>query len=221
MARDNISPDMSNPPRNLYMESDPEGKEPQQVFPGDVNRTEYQSEVERGRFHINNLRKQFRDLARPNMFVVKCNMPGGGDEPFIIDMVKTATLPSVEVGKITLSRCGMDFNVPGDAKFGDLSVTFWADADMQVRKYFHDWHINFTNNYFKHISGLPNLAKAGTVFVEQLDSNYNITYACKFINCWPSQIGDIALSHDTENSRSEFQVQFAYSYFEIYQPKGK
>lgn len=219
MARPNIAPDKSGKPSNLFMSKDPERKEAGQVFPEEVNGNMYNEDVSRGRFHINNLRKQFRDLARPNMFVVRCSMPDGNEDQFVTDMVKTASLPSVEIGKITLSRCGTDFHVPGDAKFGDLSVTFWCDADMGIRRWFHDWHIMFTSNYLKHITALPSVAKGGVVYVEQLDANYNITYACKFLNCWPAQIGDIALSHDTENSRSEFQVQFAYSYFEVYQPK--
>jgi hypothetical protein len=103
-----------------------------------------------------------------------------------------------------------EIHYPGDSKFGDCSVTFYNDSDCSVRAYFHAWQTFFVHNYQEGITGLYGITKKGRVIIEQLDSDYNVTYACELEDAWPTTIGEIQLSHETENSRQEFTVNFSY-----------
>lgn len=230
MSVNTIKPGKQAPPGTLAVND--------QTVPADYNQFWGKSNYDKSdRFHIDNLRMNLRDLARPNMFMCRCIPPSpirtsdkytnssknSGfsliEDEFVTDLVKSTNIPSVEIGKIQISRMGNEIWVPGDSKFGDLSVTFYNDADLNVRSFFHQWHIMYVNNYYEGVSSYYPLAMDGTVIIEQLDNNFNVTYAIECRHAWPTTIGEIALSHETENSREEFQVTFAYSNYKIWTPK--
>ena len=54
--------------------------------------------------------------------------------------------------------------------------------------------------------------------VIQLDRNDAPLKTYKFINAYPTDIGDIQLSFEIPNQIEEFSVQFVYDYFEPFAP---
>lgn len=174
-------------------------------------------------FHIDFFKQQLRDLAKPNLFRVKFDLtstkPAALSNKILDELevyVKTCSFPSYEIGKINFQRSGYSLKIPGDAKYGEVAVTFFADVDQNVRMAFHNWQHLFVYNDLDGIgSGYPVLANKGTVLIEQLDPSFKVVYAVKLHHAWPTNIGEIQLSHDNEHTREEFTVTFAYTYPEI------
>lgn len=191
------------------------------AYPGDLD--DIGGDIyDKSKFSINKLVTGFRDLAKQNLFLMRCIPPsidgssGLLEQEFISDLIKSASFPSVEVGKIPLIRSGNTMNIPGDSKFGDLSVTFWADEDQMVRSYFHMWHQMYVSNYNEYRAGYYPTTYKGSVIIQQLSADLSTTYAIKCVGAWPTSIGEITLDHDSEHVRQTFTVNFSYIYYAPY-----
>jgi hypothetical protein len=91
--------------------------------------------------------------ARPNLFLVRLNFPGGlseiddvaeiGDSATLTGksefLVKTAQLPASTVGVIDVPFRGRMLKVAGDRTFEPWSITVINDGDFTVRKGFETW----------------------------------------------------------------------------------
>jgi hypothetical protein len=91
--------------------------------------------------------------ARPNLFLVRLNFPGGlseiddvaeiGDSNALTGksefLVKTAQLPASTIGVIDVPFRGRMLKVAGDRTFEPWSITVINDGDFTVRKGFETW----------------------------------------------------------------------------------
>jgi hypothetical protein len=168
-------------------------------------------------YQVDRILGSFKDLAKPNLFKVTFDPPNAlGAE---IDMktqlfIKEAVIPSLSVSKVEIKRAGYSVKIPTDTKYGDCTLTFWNDVDYDIRMFFHKWHTLYINNYY--VSNQPpREALKSTFKIEQLDVNYNVVYCCKFNHAWPSDIGEIRLSHEDADNRETFTVKLEYSYFDV------
>jgi hypothetical protein len=196
------------------------------IYPADFAEISGGSDAKEN-FSVDSLVNSFRDLAKQNLFKVRCIPPpvngsvGLAEQEFITNLIKSASFPSVEVGKIPLIRAGSVMNMPGDSKYGDLSITFWADEDHNVRSYFHQWHQMYVSNYNEFRGGYYPTTVKGRVIIQQLSSDFTTTYAIECIGAWPSSIGEITLDHESEHTRQQFTVSFSYIYYVPYINVGK
>ena len=210
-----------------YTYADPKFNSPltMAVFPGKTG-----NKPEATTFSIETLKQQVSDLAKPNLFRVRFEINSNSLPPELSAAVlqnlevyvKSAAFPSRDVGRITIIRSGSTLKIPGDVKYSDVTVTFNADVDQEVRMAFHTWHRLFVYNEYDCIgSAEPLLPNKGKVTIEQLDPSYNITYAIVLMQAWPAQISEIQLSHDSEHAREEFSVTFAYTWFDVLKDRRK
>lgn len=160
---------------------------------------------------LDTLKNLFRDLARPNFFEVEIVNNSGQSLEIVNTLVKSTTFPVYEVGKIKITRMGFNVDLPGDSIYGDFSITFHNDIDSKVRNYIKAWmdsiNVSGNNQVIKSFAGIKN----SKVLVRQLDNNFKQTKQYDFRFIWPNKIGEIALSHETENATEEFAVDFSYS----------
>ena len=164
---------------------------------------------------------RIKGAVRPNLFSVSHNFPSGiiaadGLETF---MCKSASLPASTVGTVELPFRGRVIKVPGDRTFESWTGTFYMDDAFELRGAYEKW-IELTNTVD------ANTASAGMgdvledIVVTQMDkfngsaTQFKDIRQYKLVKAFPVSVSQVSLAYDNNDSYEEFDVEFAYQYFE-------
>lgn len=170
---------------------------------------------------------------RPNLFQVSVQTLGsaisgisgssealGGDNSFSF-LCRSAGIPASSVGTVEVPFRGRVIKLPGDRTFESWTVTVMADEDLQLRAFFEGWmdRLNkhddgagYTNNYAStlKVDQLKRGIASGTGNIEP----HGIVRTYTFNNAFPSNISQIDLSYDNNNTVAEYTVEFQYDWWE-------
>ena len=164
---------------------------------------------------------RIKGAVRPNLFSVSHNFPSGiiaadGLETF---MCKSAALPASTVGTVELPFRGRVIKVPGDRTFESWTGTFYMDDAFELRGAYEKW-IELTNT----VDANPASAGMGDVLedivVTQMDkfngsaTQFKDIRQYKLVKAFPVSVSQVSLAYDNNDSYEEFDVEFAYQYFE-------
>ena len=104
-----------------------------------------------------------------------------------------------------------------DMKSSGISATFYADKFMRERSYFELWQKSamstsstFNTNYYDNYVSNLNIFQLGQFASRQ--ERDDVTYGVQLIDCFPSKIGAIEYSHDTNNIQT-IDVDFSFRYW--------
>ena len=164
---------------------------------------------------------RIKGAVRPNLVSVSHNFPSGiiaadGLETF---MCKSAALPASTVGTVELPFRGRVIKVPGDRTFESWTGTFYMDDAFELRGAYEKW-IELTNTVD------ANTASAGMgdvledIVVTQMDkfngsaTQFKDIRQYKLVKAFPVSVSQVSLAYDNNDSYEEFDVEFAYQYFE-------
>lgn len=172
--------------------------------------------------------------VRPNLFRVSIADPGSSisgianattditasDSKFTF-LCRSAGIPAASIGTVEVPFRGRVIKLPGDRTFESWTVTVLADENMAVRAYFEKWmdHLN------KHDSGAGHTINySATLKVDQLARGtstgvglpdpHTVIRTYSFKNAFPSNVSQIDLSYDNNNSIAEYTVEFQYDWWE-------
>ena len=175
--------------------------------------------------------------ARPNLFEVQVNFPDGvdlgiqGDGGGEFDgdrfrfLCKAAQLPASNVGNLEVPFRGRVMKVAGDRTFDPWSVTVINDQDFGHYRAFQAWAQNIAQ--YGDSSGLTDPSSyMGQATVYQLGRNVasqqtsnspatdsKILAQYKMVDIFPTAVGSIDLSYDSDNAIEEFTVDFQVQYW--------
>ncbi len=158
--------------------------------------------------------------------------------PMVDFMCNTANIPSVELGVAEQTSYLKDIPVPGDKlTYGDLSITFIVDEDMENYLQLYQWmtqlgfpesldqfqELRNTNNM------LPEPAVPGDFFNERSDatlmilsSDYNPTVNIKFKDVFPVSLSGIPFDATIEEQQYyTASATFRYTIFDVIDVNGK
>jgi hypothetical protein len=153
--------------------------------------------------------------ARPNLFKATLNFPAyaGGDVELSSFLCKTAQLPVSEMALVNVPFRGRQLKIAGDRTFQNWTVTIINDTDFSVRDAMERW-MNGINAHAAN-TGLSNpVDYEADLSVDQLDRNGDVLKTYNFRGCFPVNVGEIALSYETNDAIEEFTVEFAIQYWE-------
>ena len=153
--------------------------------------------------------------ARPNLFKATLNFPAyaGGDVELSSFLCKTAQLPVSEMALVNVPFRGRQLKIAGDRTFQNWTVTIINDTDFSVRDSLERW-MNGINSHAAN-TGLSNpVDYEADLSVDQLDRNGDVLKTYNFRGCFPVNVGEIALSYETNDVVEEFTVEFAIQYWE-------
>jgi len=159
--------------------------------------------------NIDEFRSNVTNFARPTLF--KVTFP-----QIIDDMIqftcKAASLPASTVGIIEVPYMGRKIKIPGDRTFTEWNITIMNDKDMLVRKQFEDWS-NTINAHELNVG--PNQYGAVTydAKVQQLGVDGGVVAEYQLVGAWPTEIAEVDLGWENNDTISEFQVNLAYTYW--------
>ena len=181
--------------------------------------------------------------ARPNLFEVAIpEMPsfvGGGvygnvDKATLRFMCKAANIPASNIAPIDVPFRGRILKVAGDRTFDPWTITVINDEDFRLRTAFEAWGNGISkldNNtgatdpgvYMKD-GYVYQLGRGATLRSDKPVGGVsgkgtgavaaNVLRAYKFVDIFPTNVSEIALSYETGDTIEEFTVEFQVQSFE-------
>ena len=175
------------------------------------------------------------DFARPNLFQVDINFPGGiiNNQSDLKKLgqftIRAANLPASQIGVIEVPFRGRVLKIAGDRTFEPWTVTIQNDSNFKLRTAFEMWasSIQAYNENFTSTSqsgnALGDTDDAVGYFADmevhqlsrdvQTDSAPNILKSYKFYNVFPSSIAAIDLDFGNNDAVEEFTVELQVQYW--------
>lgn len=128
---------------------------------------------------------------------------------------KSASLPASSVGSIDVSYFGRKIKVAGDRNFNDWRVSVLNDEDFSVRAMFESWS-NAINRLVANVrdANLDMENYKADMEVVQYGKDGEAVRSYRIVGAFPTDIGEIGLNWDQQNSVEEFDVSFAFDWFE-------
>ena len=155
--------------------------------------------------------------ARANLFEVVLTFPDTSKpDSDVLDkarfMVKGANMPESNVAQIEVPFRGRILKIAGDRTFDSWTVTVINDTDFAIRSAFEKW-MNVINRVSDN-TGLTNPNDyQSDAFVYQLDRDGTALRSYKFYDIFPTQVGPIDLSYDSQGIE-EFTVELQVLWWE-------
>lgn len=178
--------------------------------------------------------------ARPNLFQVSVsNPPSGigsfsssnditGTDPKFTFLCRSAGIPASSIGTVEVPFRGRVIKLPGDRTFESWTVTVFADDNYAVRSYFEKWldklnehrsGAGYTGgssaNTFSSTLQVSQLARGTNVAGANVTDPHSVIRTYQFINAFPTNVSQIDLSYDNNNSVAEYTVEFQYDWWEV------
>ena len=173
--------------------------------------------------------KAIKGGVRPNLFQVNHGFPTGVTPPSITEvqggevayMCKAAALPATNVGTVELPFRGRVIKVPGDRTYETWTATFYMDDAFELRSAYEKW-IELTNGVDTN-TAVADVTTGGIledITVAQLNkfggnaTELEVIREYKLFAGFPVSVSQVSVAYDNNDSYEEFDVEFAYQYFE-------
>jgi len=155
--------------------------------------------------------------TRSNLFEVELAFPTAvGVDANVLDksrfLVKAAALPASNVTPLEVAFRGRTLKLSGDRTFETWTITVINDTDFAIRSAFEKWS-NYMNRLSDNTGTTDPALYQADAFVYQLNRDGSILRAYHFYDTFPTSIGSINLSYETD-SIQEFTVEMQVHWWE-------
>ena len=158
--------------------------------------------------------------ARPSLFDIEVDlsspslMSGVSGVDNIISHCNVSAIPPLTVTPIEKQYFGRTVKIPGDIVYGDLATTVLNAENYSIRNAIEAWmdHIN-SHKENKGISDNSTWVTDGTL--TQYGKDGDAVVAWEFIDMWPQTLAELPLSYDTASDIEQFDVTWAYNYYQM------
>jgi hypothetical protein len=153
-------------------------------------------------------------------------------EPKAAFFCNTAKIPEITLGTAIQPSYLKDIDVPGEKiTFGDLSIKFLVDENMENYMAIHNWITGLgfpeTAQQYKDLTTDDNDLRDpksafsdGSLYI--LNSNYNTTAVVKFKDLFPTTLSSLEFnSTATDIQYFTAEVSFKYTIYSIYGSDGR
>ena len=148
--------------------------------------------------------------ARPNQFEIQVGRLG---QQFSI-LCFAANLPAYLIGDIPVYFRGRPVHVSGEKELQTWQVGVYNDYDFPTRNALEKWSHEMINR--EQTNGiLPPRSYYEEITVKQLDRNDRVVKTYKMIDAYPSQISQIDLGYQINNTVETYQVTFIFNHFVV------
>jgi hypothetical protein len=153
--------------------------------------------------------------ARPNLFKVTMAFPSyvTANVELASYMCKATSMPASTIAPIAVPFRGRNLQIAGDRTFDPWSVAIINDTDFNVRNSFEQW-MNGINQHKLNTGLTQPSSYMADMIVEQLDKDGTVEKTYNIRGTFPTNLGAIELSYDSENAIEEFEVELQIQYWE-------
>lgn len=120
----------------------------------------------------------------------------------------TATFPQRALSTFEVKSNSVNFRVPYSTTYDPITLTFYADGNMDTRKFFEVWQscaLNFGNNtanfYDEYVSDVK-------LYIQ--DERNNDIYGIMLYEAFPTSIGMFDVSYSAENQLISIMISLSY-----------
>lgn len=191
---------------------------------------------------ISDFIRYFGGGIRLNRFRVTGNVGGDGTGHSIIPMqgsginpgpgtfhIRTASLPSSQMGAIPVNYRGRTVYYPGDRAYTPWDITVLDENPKETAtgktlyRLFHEWSDAINNHVGNTTTNTdPSLhfsdqrrSLPSTWTIELLDVNgESVLRRFKIFNCWPVTVGPLDMDMGQDNTLASFAVRILYSHIQ-------
>ena len=130
--------------------------------------------------------------------------------------ITAATLPGRTIQAIPLPYMGLDFQLPGSAKYTNAagwSVTFRADGSNIIRSLFERWTFLLFDDATS--AGTYRMYDDSTITLQQVDQDLNpLPEEYKLHGVFPTTVGDLSYDMTGNGDPVNLDITFAYQFWE-------
>jgi len=170
-------------------------------------------------FNVNEIRSQLTlGGARQSLFQVTIQNPANSIADIKVPfMVRTAQIPSSDLGIIEVPYFGRKVKMAGDRVFGDWTVTIINDEDFLIRNAMEEWSnkINSLQGNLRTFGAASPLLYKANAQVTQFSKTGVPIRTYQFNGIFPSAIAPIDLDWSATDQIEEFTVTFQYDWWEV------
>lgn len=170
-------------------------------------------------FNVNDFRSQLQyGGAKPTLFEVQIQNPVSQLADLKSSfMIKSAALPSSELGEIQAPYFGRKIKLAGDRTFQPWNVTVINDEDFLVRNAMETW-MSFLNSHEGNLQQFGTSSPAAyksQAIINQYSKTGDILRTYKFHGLYPANVTEIAMSWESVDAIEEFGVTFNYDWWTV------
>ena len=155
--------------------------------------------------------------ARANLYKVTVKIPDADTEDTkrISFLCKAASIPAATIGEVPVAYRGRQFKVAGDKTFEPWTLAVYNDSEYNTRNACEKWSqlIQAQGGNYTATDKLPITAYAIDATVEQLGRDGKVVATYTLHHAWPSNIGAIELSYESNDAVEEFELTLSYSWW--------
>jgi len=170
-------------------------------------------------FNVNEIRSQLTlGGARQSLFQVTIQNPANSVADIKVPfMVRTAQIPSSDLGIIEVPYFGRRVKMAGDRVFADWTVTVINDEDFLIRNAMEEWSnkINSLQGNLRQFGAASPLLYKANAQVTQFSKTGVPIRTYQFNGIFPSSIAPIDLDWSATDQIEEFTVTFQYDWWEV------
>lgn len=122
-----------------------------------------------------------------------------------------ASLPGLSYNTEPHVMIGESREVPYTRLFDTITMSFYVDTDMNVKRFFDDWQFSVQNPATRSFNYYKSYIKDIIVNVEDLEDNTK--YSIKLFECYPKTVGTVQMDYASKDVM-KLTVTFAYRYWE-------
>lgn len=127
---------------------------------------------------------------------------------------KATTIPPSTIEPVEVPFGGRTFRLPGGRTFDDWGITVTNDEDFIVRDFFEQWN-NAINGHESNLSSISSLASyVQDCEVHQYSKAGSLIRKYVMKQAWPHTIGETSLDWAENGTIQEFEVTFAFSWWD-------
>lgn len=155
--------------------------------------------------------------ARANQFRVELAFPSFVSAGALVGLnsqflCKAAQLPASTIDNTQVFYRGRPVNFAGERTFQPWTITVYNDTTFTIRNAMERWSNGVLNHGQTNGRVNPRDYQVD-LLVHQLDRNGATVKTYKFVDAYPTAIGQIQLDYETNNQLETFEVEFTYNYW--------
>jgi len=155
--------------------------------------------------------------ARANQFRVELAFPSYVQAGALVGLnsqflCKASKLPASTMDSAQVFYRGRPVNFAGERTFQPWGITVYNDTTFSIRNAMEIWSDGILNHGQTNGRVNPRDYQVD-LLVHQLDRNGATVKTYKFVDAYPTNIGEITLDYETNNQLETFDVEFTYNYW--------
>ena len=125
---------------------------------------------------------------------------------------KSASIPGSVIEAIAVPYAGRQIKIGGDRTYEDWSVTVMLDKTFQIRKDLYAWKEQINSTVGNTGPGAVSAYKSDAL-IQALGVDGSVLATYNFVGMFPTNVGAIEFSADSNNTIAECQATLAYDWY--------